>query len=617
MGNACGHKHSIETVESTTQGQQSTTMENNKKNKEEEFDNKIMAVKVKQDNHKEKREKKKGKKNRDKDKEKEKGKKEIKFKDIESSKEISKEMTALPQKSKPKSKKEDKNSAQKTAEILQENIAISAEMLVTENKEAVNKNYTAVKVIGEGSFGKVYKVRHKFNGNLYALKIVRNNSGKSSKASKAEQGKNVMNELLILKKLEHPNIMKVYEYFTNESYIYIIMEFISGGELYDHICSLKFYDEYHAAFIMKQIFSVISYMNQMGIVHRDLKPENMMTSSMTKNEKEIEIKVIDFGTACFLREGEKLKTKVGSPFYISPEVLMGNYGKECDVWSAGVIMYILLIGSPPFDGRNTAEIFRKILNERPNFKLKEFDYVSPEAIDLLEKLLEKDVRKRITAADALLHPWIKAYVDGKDCNSKSKSNLNLGISLKNCLQTFSSKQKLHQASVAFIVHQMSNSKMVRKLTKIFKELDTSGEGLLSKEELKQGYKKFFTESITDKEFDEIMKTIDQDQSGQISIEEFLRATVNYENLVTENNLKNAFDYFDKDHNGFLTPDEIRDVLGLGEEDESSKIVVDEIIKDVDLNGDGIISYDEFKLMMVKKKSLFASDKNSAKDEDDT
>ena len=114
-----------------------------------------------------------------------------------------------------------------------------------------------------------------------------------------------------------------------------------------------------------------------------------------------------------------------------------------------------------------------------------------------------------------------------------------------------------------------------------------------------------------------MKTIDQDQSGQISIEEFLRATVNYENLVTENNLKNAFDYFDKDHNGFLTPDEIRDVLGLGEEDESSKIVVDEIIKDVDLNGDGIISYDEFKLMMVKKKSLFASDKNSAKDEDDT
>jgi calcium-dependent protein kinase len=150
---------------------------------------------------------------------------------------------------------------------------------------------------------------------------------------------------------------------------------------------------------------------------------------------------------------------------------------------------------------------------------------------------------------------------------------------------------------------MSNTKMVQKLTEIFKELDESGEGLLSKEELKKGYKKFFTDSLTDSEFDEIMKTIDQDKSGQISIEEFLRATVNYENLVTEKNLKYAFEYFDKDHSGFLSPDEIREVLGLNDENEETNRLVNEIIKDVDINGDGQISYEEFKTMMKRNQNL--------------
>jgi calcium-dependent protein kinase len=156
---------------------------------------------------------------------------------------------------------------------------------------------------------------------------------------------------------------------------------------------------------------------------------------------------------------------------------------------------------------------------------------------------------------------------------------------------------------------MSNTKMVQKLTEIFKELDESGEGLLSKEELKKGYKKFFSDNLTDSEFDEIMKTIDQDKSGQISIEEFLRATVDYENLVSEKNLKYAFEYFDKDHSGFLSPDEIRDVLGLTEQNEETSKLVNEIIKEVDTNGDGQISYDEFKAMMKLNQGLITGKDN--------
>ena len=154
---------------------------------------------------------------------------------------------------------------------------------------------------------------------------------------------------------------------------------------------------------------------------------------------------------------------------------------------------------------------------------------------------------------------------------------------------------------------MSNNKMIQKLTEIFKELDESGEGLLSKDELKKGYKKFFTDKITDSEFDQIMKTIDQDNSGQISIEEFIRATVDYENLVSEKNLKSAFDFFDKDHSGSLSPDEVREVLGLNEDNNSTNKIVEGIIKDVDVNGDGLISYDEFKAMMKNNKSLLKNE----------
>ena len=145
--------------------------------------------------------------------------------------------------------------------------------------------------------------------------------------------------------------------------------------------------------------------------------------------------------------------------------------------------------------------------------------------------------------------------------------------------------------------------MVQKLTEIFKELDESGEGLLSMKELKKGYKKFFTDSLINSEFDEIMKTIDQDKSGQISIEEFLRVIVNLGNSVTEKNLKYAFDYFDKDYSCFLSPDEIRKVLGLNDENGETKKLVSDIIKDFDINGDGQISYEEFKIKMKRNQSL--------------
>ena len=447
----------------------------------------------------------------------------------------------------------------------EEEILIYSEMLVNENKGDILKYYIPLETIGEGSFGKVVRVKQRSTGRTFAMKIV-------NKKNNINNNKNFLNEIYILRKLDHPNILKIYEYFSNEQFWCFIMEYVSGGELYEKIYNMQNYDENKTAIIMKQIFSCVSYLNQMGIVHRDLKPENMMMT----NNNDLEIKLIDFGTATFLKKGYYLNKKTGSPYYVAPEILKGHYGFECDLWSCGI-----------------------------DYKLNGDDWnnISNDAKDLLKKLLQKKPNKRITAQEALKHPFIvKNTLNKKNENNNNINNINK-ISLKNCLQNFSSKQKLHQASIAFIVHQMSNTKMIQKLTEIFKELDESGEGLLSKEELKKGYKKFFADNLNDNEFNEIMETIDQDKSGQISIEEFLRATVNYENLVTEKNLKYAFHYFDKDHSGFLSPDEIKEILGLNYDNDECNKLVNDIIKDVDINGDGQISYEEFKTMMKRNQHL--------------
>ncbi|MCQ2816219.1 MAG: protein kinase [archaeon] len=468
-------------------------------------------------------------------------------------------------------------------------LKIYSAMLVNENKENVLDYYKPVETVGQGSFGKVFKVIQKSTKKVFAMKVV------PRSADVTKEDKNFLREILILRKLDHPNIMKIFEYFVNEKFYYFIMEYVGGGELYSQIIKLQNYDERSAAIIMKQIFSSVTYLHSMNIVHRDLKPENMMLVS----PKDMSIKLIDFGTANYVNPGKTLNLKIGSAYYMAPEVLTGKYGIECDLWSCGVILYLLLVGYPPFDGNTNAEIMDKIKKGKFFLGGDDWDNISSSAKDLIKKLLVLNPSERITGMEALRHPWI--LKNAKDYTSSViKTDTELPkLSLKSCLKNFNSQQKLQQAAVAFIVHQLQNNTMVQRLTEIFKEMDTSGEGLLSFDELKKGYHNYFIDKLTDEEFNEIMEMIDQDKSGQISIEEFLRATVSYETLVNEKNLKFAFDSFDKDHSGYLSPDEIRNVLGITQINESTQKIIEDIMKEVDLNGDGLINFDEFKFMMTK------------------
>jgi serine/threonine protein kinase len=442
------------------------------------------------------------------------------------------------------------------------NIVVNSEHFIDkkdldEGKKVVSlDDFDILKLIGKGSFSKVYLVKNRLNHKIYSMKKL-----DKPFIKRTRQEQHIINERILLSKMNYPFLVKLFCCFQDQDHLYFILEFIQGGELFFHLHREIRFDDEKTRFYIAELILVLNFLHNNKVIYRDIKPENILL------DLEGHIKLTDFGLSRLCSGiNEKVFTICGTPYYIAPEIIENKgYNNSVDWWSLGCLMYEMLNGKPLFNfssGKIDTNEFKKEIVLPNNF--------SEEAKDLIIKLLEKNPKNRITAIEALKHPWIVKY------SIKSNTTLNPNIkklSLKNCLQTFSSKQKLHQASVAFIVHQMSNTKMVEDLVNIFKELDESGEGLLSPEELKKGYNKYFSDNLNDKEFDEIMNTIDQDKSGQISIEEFLRATINYENLVTEKNLKYAFDYFDKDHSGYLSPDEIKEVLGLNDNSEETMKLV--------------------------------------------
>ena len=455
--------------------------------------------------------------------------------------------------------------------------------------------------LGEGGYGKVYKVKHKLTGQYRAMKIIK------CKSSSKKHEEQIKKEIEILKSLDHPNILKLYEFFCNEKTFFIINELCTGGELFDKIIEVKHFNERVAANIMRQIFSAIAFCHSQGVIHRDLKPENILIEShLEKNSEYFHIKVIDFGTCEILKNNKMLKEQIGTSFYIAPDVLKNEYNEKCDLWSCGVIMYILLCGAPPFHGINEEEIYRKILTCNYTFRHKIWSEISQEAKDLINSLLELEPNKRLSAKDALKHPWFKLFnVDS--FSNKKLNEKNLITIIKN-ISEFRTEQKLQQATLAFLVHNLSSQEELFELKEIFCAFDKNCDGRLTKEELHEGLNKIYHDYNITNSIDSLMKTIDTDNNGFIEFEEFVRASIDKEKLLTEKNLKIAFDLFDRDKNGMISCSELKYILGEynGRVKES---VWRNMINEIDLNGDGQICFEEFKTMM---NNVILKDKNNTK-----
>ncbi|CAG9313942.1 unnamed protein product [Blepharisma stoltei] len=462
-------------------------------------------------------------------------------------------------------------------------LKVQKSAFVQHNPNPFQEIYSIGRSIGTGAFGEVRRVVHRHANATRAAKIFRKD------LAKTEEAKQKLNlEIDILKSLDHPNIIRIYEFFEDPKRFYIVMEHCNGGELFEEILKRQSFGEVHAAQIVQQILSAVAYLHDRGIVHRDLKPENIL---LEERGDILNIKLIDFGTAVFLEKNKTIRGALGTAYYIAPEVLTGYYNEKCDMWSIGVIIYILLSGVPPFDGKTDDDIIEKVKKGNYSFAGAAWRNISREAKDLISSLLCPPAN-RLTAPAALLHPWIAANA------SRSLPSVQVMQSALSNLKGFHNNNKLRDAVQTFIATQCISQQDTKDMREAFRAMDTNGDGKLSKEELLAQYVRTMGPEMAEVEVNRIMAEADSDNNGFIDYTEFLKATLDLKTAMSAENLKVAFDVFDKDGSGKISTLELKRILEGGAQTEKS--LWNMIVNEVDLNGDGEIDFSEFQNIILSK-----------------
>mmetsp|Transcript_24291 Transcript_24291/g.46098 ORF Transcript_24291/g.46098 Transcript_24291/m.46098 type:complete len:523 (+) Transcript_24291:185-1753(+) len=444
--------------------------------------------------------------------------------------------------------------------------------------EELHHHYVLGKELGRGQFGITHLCQHKETKKLYACKSI----SKQRKIVTKEDGEDVRREVAIMYHLQgHPNICDLVAAYEDKANVHLVMELCQGGELFDRIVEKGCYSELNAANVFRTIMTVVAQCHALGVMHRDLKPENFLLSDKTENAK---LKATDFGLSMFFKPNQVFREVVGSAYYVAPEVLKRYYSLEADVWSAGVILYILLCGVPPFWHETEQGIFDAVRRGQYDITNKPWDKISRQAKDLVQKLLVINPKQRLTAQQALQHPWLREGGEAPDTV--------LDDTVLSRLKKFSGMNRLKKMALNVIAKNMSQHE-IEGLSEMFKAFDRDNSGTITMQELKEGLKKMGN-PLTEQEVDGVMAQIDIDGDGIISYDEFIAATMHMNKLNSEENLWKAFATFDADDSGFITPDELRDALIKHGMDVEG---MDDILNDVDQDGDGRINYDEFVHMM--------------------
>ena len=658
-------------------------------------------------------------------------------------------------------------------------------------------NYDIIKKLGKGTFGTVYKVIHKTTGCIRAMKVIPKNNMKYGFTDD-----DIIQEINIMKTLEHPHIIKLFEFYIYKENYYLINEFCTEGDLSDKLSKLKVFPEFVVKILMIQIFNAVKYLNEKNIIHGDLKLENIMIdsyldngdhkpvknnnnfiTSLLEDEKEIkeylkqnalkrsstfhhtnkkklnlkktddnylnnnninkneniddvhkllelrmkrkktcydlskfrkdkdykmnniklynnnvlneeiseinelnrynseivnvegnfdynkpngmeinglnynydsyhnninnkriekqiipkifdnnfnintlneykegnknegaattprtntinlnsmkiknfELKLIDFGCAkIFSKHKKNFEDTIGTLIYCSPEVLKNNYNKKCDIWSCGVLMYVLLSGHFPFFGKTQKEIKKKILSGQFTFDQKYFSHISDKAKDLISKCLIYNKNNRISIEEVLKHEF---FADDLNPNNIFEDEVDSKNAL-NSIKNYSTQPKIYQTVLAYLSHNFAEKEQLNKLKKIFYKIDLNLDGKLSKEELNTAFKEAGMEMSKD-QLDKVMESIDFDGNGYIEYEEFIRVTIPKEQLFTDANLKTAFDMFDLDKNGTISLTEFKEILGLGKNKDIN--VNNELLEEIPIKGNEEINFEQFKKILLGQK----------------
>ncbi|KHN42064.1 CDPK-related protein kinase [Glycine soja] len=388
----------------------------------------------------------------------------------------------------------------------------------------------------------------------------------------------VRREVKILKALTgHKNLVQFYDAYEDHDNVYIVMELCEGGELLDRILSRGGkYTEEDAKAVLRQILNVVAFCHLQGVVHRDLKPENFLFASKDESSK---LKAIDFGLSDFVKLDERLNDIVGSAYYVAPEVLHRAYSTEADVWSIGVIAYILLCGSRPFWARTESGIFRAVLKADPIFDEPPWPSLSDEATNFVKRLLNKDPRKRMSAAQALSHPWIR----NKDVK------LPLDILIFKLMKAYMCSSSLRKAALRALSKTLTVDELFY-LREQFALLEPSKNGTINLENIKVVLMVNATDAMKESRIPDFLASLNALQYRRMDFDEFCAAALSVHQLETldqwEQNARCAYDLFEKDGNKAIVIDELASELGLG-----PSVPVHAVLHDWIRHTDGKLTYE--------------------------
>ncbi|KAE8776464.1 calcium-dependent protein kinase 13-like [Hordeum vulgare] len=449
--------------------------------------------------------------------------------------------------------------------------------------ECFAKRYRLGAELGRGEFGVTRRCEDAATGEALACKTIRR-----KRLRRAADAEDVRREVEILRRMSalegaEGTVVRLREACEDAEGVHLVMELCEGGELFDRIFARGHYTERAAAKIGRTIARVVQLCHDNGVMHRDLKPENFLFAG---KEEDSPLKAIDFGLSVYFQPGERFTEVVGSGIYMAPEVLMRSYGPEADVWSAGVILYILLCGVPPFWGDTDERIAESIIRGEINFEREPWPKVSHTAKDLVKKMLDPDPATRLTANQVSEHPWLK--------NADKAPNVSLGELVRSRLKQFSSMNKFKKKALGVVAKSLP-AEEIENYTQMFQTMDKDKDGTLTLEELKEGLR-INGHPVPESEIQMLLEAGDIDGNGTLDTEEFVTVLLHIKKKSNEEYLPEAFKYFDKDGNGYIEMEELMEALGDDELGPDEQVIKD-IIRDVDTDEDGRISYQEFEVMM--------------------
>ena len=435
--------------------------------------------------------------------------------------------------------------------------------------------------LGEGGFGYVTQGRSLETGNPYAVKKV-------SKAKAKQRRVQVRSEIDVMKLTDHPNVVSLHETFEDKSHLYLVMELCAGGDLNNHMRSRQNgpYMERQAAILMEQILKSVSYLHDCkGICHRDLKPHNFLFLREGPVETNV-LKLADFGLACSFTPGQILTSKVGTVLYCSPQVLGGVYDSSADLWSCGVILYMLLSNLLPFNGKNDAEVAKAVRKGNYAFSDPVWDNVSDEGKELIRKLLKFHALERATAAQARAHEWFRT----------AAPELRRPASLQSFviadLLRFSKHRAFQRAALRSVAMQLDHEEL-EPLWQHFGALDPQGTGMVTIRELQDLIQSGAAQAQTE-ELQQVVAILRSRPAGEdlISFTDFVAATLSG-GQCKDANCRSAFRIFDRNGDGYIDAKELEVVLRQGEGSVTSAPEASVSLMLKEATGAGSMSYKDF------------------------